>query len=169
MNEFKAIYLMGFMGVGKSTFGKKLSNALSVSFTDLDKYIEESEEMSVKDIFALKGEEYFRNCESKILRNLSEGGVISLGGGTPIFNKNLDYILKNGLVLYLKLDAKSIYHRLRQSKTTRPLIEKLNDDELFHFIELSLNEREPFYSRAHITVPALSISTTEVIDRIKGY
>src|SRR5512133_3442701 len=104
MIKNQVIYLIGFMGSGKSTAGRELARLLGWSFTDLDTEVEKREGKTIRQIFAQKGEEYFRNLETKVLRDLNTlaNSVISTGGGTPCHSDNMDFMLENGLTIYLK-------------------------------------------------------------------
>ena len=147
------------MGSGKSTAGKKLAAALGWSFIDLDKRIEEHTGKTVPDLFSQFGEEYFRNIEAEILRSLKDkkNTVVSTGGGTPCYGNNMDYILKTGLVIYLKLSPQQLYSRLSGSKTIRPLIKDLNAVQLLGFIEEKLVIREKWYNKANLTVVGVDL------------
>ena len=131
------IYILGFMGSGKSTSGKKLASLLGWSFIDLDKRIEEHTGLTIPEIFSRYGETFFRNVETEILRSLKShvNTVISTGGGTPCHDDNMDYMLETGLTIYLKLTPDQLKNRLSGSKGERPLIKdvkkgKLKDSQL---------------------------------------
>jgi shikimate kinase len=162
------VYMIGFMGSGKSTAGKKIALALDWNFVDLDKEIERQTGRLIHDIFAIEGEEYFRKIESDVLRNFSfgENTIISCGGGTPCFNANMDFMLKNGVTVYLKMDAEHLKSRLVNSHSIRPLIKNINKADLLCFISDSLKEREKWYNQSAIIVNGLNldiISLKEII------
>jgi len=142
------------MGAGKSYWGKQLAEHLELPFYDLDDVIVESEEMSISDIFATKGEDYFRQRESFWLRELSEGDnfLISCGGGVPCFQDNMDVMNERGITIWLNPELPVIVDRLKRKKSKRPLIADLPDDELLAFVEKKLAERQPFYQQAQITI-----------------
>lgn len=147
------LFLVGFMGCGKSTLGKKLARKLEVPFLDLDDHIEEREKESIADIINNRGEAVFRLLEAKYLRNLplKTPIVISCGGGTPIFHGNMALMKESGLVCYLKYPPKTLYQRLQDSdRSTRPLLTQLSDEELLRFIETKLAEREVVYEEAQL-------------------
>jgi shikimate kinase len=152
------VYIIGFMGSGKTTAGKKLAAVLGWSFIDLDKKIEEYSGKTIPDLFSQYGEEWFRNVEAEVLRSLKDktNTVISTGGGTPCCDDNLDYMLKTGLTLYLKLTPGQLKSRLTDSKGIRPLIKGMNAEELLEFIENKLAIREKWYNRAEITVEGIN-------------
>lgn len=152
------IYLVGFMGSGKSTLGRRLAARAGWTFMDLDTMIEQEEGMTVTRIFKEKGEAYFRELESKVLRD-TEGMkdvVIACGGGTPCHGDNMDFMNNAGLSIYLKLAAKALFERLHNAKVTRPLLEGMSADELKVYIEQKLEEREKWYLRSKMVVDALS-------------
>jgi shikimate kinase len=142
------------MGAGKSYWGKQLAEHLKLPFYDLDDVIVESEEMSISDIFATKGEDYFRQKESFWLRELSEGDdfLISCGGGVPCFQDNMDVMNERGTTIWLNPELPVIVDRLKRKKAKRPLIADLPDDEILAFVEKKLAERQPFYQQAQITI-----------------
>jgi shikimate kinase len=153
------VYLIGFMGSGKSTAGKKIASALDWNFIDLDKEIEHKTGRLIHDIFAKEGESYFRNIESSVLKDLSasENTVIACGGGTPCFNSNMDFMLENGITVYLKMEVEGLKNRLVNSHTVRPLIKNVDKDDLSAYIKTSLDEREKWYNQSEIIVNGLDI------------
>jgi len=166
----KPVFLIGFMGSGKTTWGKKLANALEVPFVDLDHEIVESIGMSIPEYFALNGETKFREIEKEILHNQKgKSGIISTGGGTPCYFDNMDWLLENGTVLYLKHSTKSLWNRLSQSDVQkRPALNGLIGDELLQFIEGKLEERSPFYDRAHILADQINTPLEELVSLVKA-
>lgn len=142
------------MGAGKSYWGKQLAEHLKLPFYDLDDVIVESEEMSISDIFATKGEDYFRQKESFWLRELSDADnfLISCGGGVPCFQDNMDVMNERGTTIWLNPELPVIVDRLKRKKAKRPLIADLPDDEILAFVEKKLAERQPFYQQAQITI-----------------
>jgi shikimate kinase len=148
----RIVYIIGFMGSGKTTAGKKLASMLGWTFIDLDKKIEEYTGKKIPELFSFNGEEYFRSIESEILRKLKfrKDVVISTGGGTPCHGDNMDFMLENGLTLYLKLTPAQLNSRLSEKKGDRPLLKDIANDDLQTFIENRLTLREKHYSRAEI-------------------
>jgi len=147
----KSIILVGFMGVGKTSLGKKLANKLNYTFLDTDQFIEKKENLSVSEIFEKKGEEYFRQLENELVSNLPcEKHVIATGGGLPCRKENIYNLNKCGITIYLHRPVKELAARLSQAKNKRPLIAALTDEELLEFIDSKLEEREPFYNQCQI-------------------
>jgi len=157
MLNSRKIYIIGFMGSGKSTAGKKIASLLGWTFIDLDRKIEEHEGKSIPEIFAQNGENYFRKVESEVLKDIKNQSevVISTGGGTPCHGNNMEFMLETGLTLYLKLTPGQLKSRLINSKGERPLIKNLDEAGLFVFINGKLAEREIFYNRAEVTVEGI--------------
>ena len=162
------IFLIGFMGCGKSTIGKKLAKTLSCKFIDLDKYIEGKTGKSIQQIFKEKGEKYFRVLETESLMEIckSDNLVIATGGGTPCFFDNMQRILDKGICIYLKMEANNLAKRLSKEKSKRPLIENLTEKYLVHFIRKKLVEREVFYNKANHIIQAKNISEKDIIKLI---
>ena len=140
---------MGFMGAGKTTLGKALARDLGVSFIDLDQYIENRYSKSVSQLFATRGEQGFREIESRLLRDV----VVSCGGSTPLIGDNMDYMLSRGKTVYLKCDNATLLSRLKTARAQRPLIASKTDEELAAFIESETKRREPGYLRAEYICP----------------
>lgn len=146
------IFLIGYMGSGKSTLGKCLAKQKNISFIDLDSHIEEKEGQSIKNIFETKGEIYFRKKEIEYLNKLliaDTSYVLALGGGTPCFGDNMKNISQTSEnVFYLKYQPETLTKRLLDEKNHRPLIAELNPDYLLDFIRKHLFDRNPFYMQA---------------------
>lgn len=143
-------FLVGFMGSGKSTIGKLLSEKLNIKYFDLDDVIQKQENKSISEIFSIKGEGYFRILEKKYLKKLmiKDEFIISTGGGTPIHNNMIDLMQKNGRCIYLKCSIKILFNRLKNNKNKRPLISNLSEEKLKIFIEKKISERKIFYEKS---------------------
>jgi shikimate kinase len=162
LNHHQRIYLIGMMGVGKSTIGKKMASLLGYLFIDIDKEIERREHKTISELFETHGEEYFRKRETEILRSLIDNKIIiATGGGTPCFNNNMQYILNNGVSIYLKAKTGLLLQRINRYPNKRPLLKGLNEEQIRIFIEQKVQEREPFYSQANyiFDIPASSAET----------
>ncbi|GAE14825.1 Shikimate kinase [Bacteroides pyogenes] len=144
------VFLIGYMGAGKTTLGKALARRLSVPFVDLDWYIEERFHKTVGELFAGRGEKAFRELEKKMLHEVAEfeDVIISTGGGTPCFFDNMDFMNKVGKTVFLKVHPDVLFGRLRVAKQQRPILREKTDEELKDFIVRALEERKPFYTRA---------------------
>lgn len=164
------IYIIGFMGSGKTTAGKKLALLLGWSFIDLDKKIEEHTGKTIPEIFSQNGEDYFRDIESQVLKNLlyQTDTIISTGGGTPCYSDNMDVMLDTGLTLYLKLTPGQLKNRLTGSKTKRPLIKNLDPVGLQSFIEEKLANRESCYNRSDIIIEGIAPDISLVLSLVKS-
>ncbi|MDB5282440.1 MAG: shikimate kinase [Bacteroidota bacterium] len=164
----RTIFLIGFMGSGKSTFGKKLANKLQLGFIDLDEVIAYKFQLSIKAIIEQHGIDFFREAERDTLKGLdTENAVISTGGGTPCFFDNMEWIKSRGVVVFLNLDEGIIFSRLKTTNLQdRPLLKDLDDDGLKQFIKDKLAERLPFYTRAHISFDPVHGKMEELVERL---
>ena len=146
----KRIILIGYMGAGKTTIGRALAQELGLMFYDLDWYIENRHHKAVAQIFTDEGEENFRRIERNMLHEVAEfeDVVISCGGGTPCFFDNIDYMNRQGQVVYLKATPDVLFRHLHMSQNDRPLLRGKTDDELLTFIGEQLNRRAPYYEKA---------------------
>ena len=144
------IFLVGYMGAGKTTLGRALAKELGIQFIDLDGYIEERLCKSVSQIFAEKGEESFREIERRMLHEAGEfeNVVISTGGGTPCFFDNIEYMNSQGATVFLDVPVERLFIRLSIARKKRPLIMNKSDEELRSFIAEQLAKRMPHYSKA---------------------
>jgi len=163
------IYIIGFMGSGKSTAGKKLSGLLGWTFIDIDRKIEEVAGKTIPQIFAGDGEDAFRILESGVLKSINpgEGTIVSTGGGTPCHGNNMDLMLETGLTVYLKMTPEQLTYRLLESTAVRPLIKNVSDEQLPEFIEKVLRVREKYYSRAEIIIDGINLDINRLISLIK--
>jgi len=168
ISAFRKVYILGFMGSGKTTAGKKLASALGWSFIDLDSKIEEETGKTIPELFSEYGEEYFRNTETEVLKSLKSQAdtVISTGGGAPCHSDNMNFMLDTGLTIYLKLTPGQLCSRLSESDGERPLIKNLNRENLLIFIKEKLSEREKWYKSAAITVEGIDLDISELHTRV---
>lgn len=145
------IFLIGFMGAGKTTIGKKLARQLNIDFVDLDQTLENKFGITINEFFTQYGEAAFRIEETKMLKEivlLHNKAVISVGGGLPCFNENMEVMNREGVTCYLHRPAKELFQRLKTGKTTRPLLRDLEGPELLSFIESKLEDRSRYYEMA---------------------
>lgn len=162
----RRIFIIGYMGAGKTTVGRALARDIGLDFYDLDWYIEGRMRRTVKQIFDERGEEGFRKIEHNMLHEVGEfeNVVVSCGGGTPCFFDNIDYMNGQGDTVYLKAAPDVLYGHLRMGKTVRPLLLDKTPDEVRAFITEQLARREPFYGRAKYT---LDVSLMDNFEKIK--
>lgn len=149
------IFLIGFMGSGKSHWGTQLAEQLQTTFFDLDEQLVKSEGMSVAEIFAGKGEEYFRNREKEMLEQLIDehaSMVLSVGGGTPCFFNNIELMKRKGCVVWLNTHVDVLLERLVREKSKRPLLKDIADDDLKAYIIRKMNERRMYYEQAQVKI-----------------
>lgn len=154
------------MGSGKTHWGKLLSAKLQLPFRDLDSLIVEREGKSIAELFAEKGEEYFRYLEKETLEELvreEDSFILSCGGGTPCFFNNIEFMKKNGKVLWLNTTVDVLKERLLKERMSRPLIREISDEELRRYIIRKLSERKMYYEQADAMVNEESVTLEELI------
>lgn len=162
------IVLLGYMGSGKSTIGKELAKNINFSFYDLDQEIESYEKLSITDIFKKKGENYFRNIEHFILKKilLKDNFVLSLGGGTPIFNNNMNIINQKAESFYLSMNSSELSIRLNNETNKRPILSNFKGKKLKKFISDHLSKRKKFYKLSKNIVQINNQSIKEICNQI---
>lgn len=166
------IFLIGFMGSGKTTLGRPLALRLGYDFLDMDKMIEEGENATVGEIFAGRGEGYFRTLERRYLQDIvvrSTDAVVSTGGGTPCFNGNMELMNASGVTVYLKLSPAMLADRLAAAKVCRPLLAGKSPEELLQYVTDMLDVREEYYDRANVVVANPSRDVAKLIDILGPY
>ena len=164
------IYLIGFMGSGKSHWGRLLSASMKVPFFDLDDVITKHENKTISEIFSQQGEEYFRMLEKELLTTLTEANsnmVISCGGGTPCFFGNIDYMKDNGKVIWLNTSTPVLLQRLMKEKNHRPLLRDIPDYDMKTFIVKKLHDRKLYYEQAHLVLPEETLSLEQIKSAIE--
>lgn len=164
----KNIFLTGFMGAGKSTVGRVLSRLLKLKFVDLDSNIAKSCGKTITKIFEAEGEDFFRKVENENLEKifLNDSQVVSLGGGTLTTADNLQKILVNGRLFYLKADLDTLVRRVIPNSHLRPLLKDKNAGEIRLAIAKLLHERENVYMKAPFTIDTVDKSVTEIAESI---
>ena len=165
------IFLIGFMGSGKTTWGRKLAQRTGWTFIDLDEQITTQIGQSIPAYFAQYGEAAFRELERTTLQqlDLSSPTIVSTGGGTPCFFNNMEWMNQHGKTVYLRLPAKTLWDRLTKSNiSSRPALHGLSGDQLLAHIQTRLAEREPHYNNASYIVDQLSVSLDELAKLIKN-
>jgi len=154
------IFLIGLMGSGKTYWGAKIAALRGWKFIDLDHLVEQREQMSIPEMFEKHGERYFRELESKYLKELSSLSniVVAAGGGTPCFHDNISLMNRLGETYYLKVKPETAARRLENQINDRPLLKGKKQDELISFFQKQLKEREPYYLRASHIIDADNLS-----------
>ena len=164
------LFLIGYMGCGKSSLGRKLAKAADMEFVDMDSLIEQREGAAVSDIFRHEGEEYFRGLERAIIDELSVSDgdmILSTGGGAPAWQDNMAKINSVGQSFYLRRTAEQIASRLSpHGRQKRPKLRGLNDEELVAFMCENMAEREPYYMQATHCIDCAERSDAELIEYI---
>ncbi|MGN6439564.1 MAG: shikimate kinase [Agriterribacter sp.] len=165
------IFLWGFMGTGKTYWGKLWAQQQHMDFFDLDAVIEKATGLSIPAIFEQHGETYFREKERELLHEFGTKNnfILSTGGGTPCFFDNMEWMNKNGLTIYLSTPVPVLTERLIKEKAHRPLIKNIDDAAISSFIETRLKERDRFYSAARLILPTESITDATFANEIKRY
>ena len=161
----KTIFLIGFMGCGKSTMARLLAEQTGAKLIEMDETIEAEEGMAISQIFELHGEEYFRDLESQLISRLvAEGGaVVSCGGGAILRSGNVEMMKKNGKIVYLSATPETIFRRVRHS-TTRPL---LNGNMNVDYISSLMEKRLPRYiAAADFTIVVDGKEKQEILDEL---
>ena len=166
------IFLIGLPGSGKTTLGKLLAGKLKLPFIDLDIEIEKSERQTINQIFEKRKENYFREVESAMLKKFSassESFVMSTGGGAPCFHDNITLMNQSGKTIFLDIPVKEIADRLTNNNLAeRPLLAKLNPEQLKDKIEFLRSQRIAFYKEANFIFEGTDISIEKIITEIKG-
>lgn len=152
------IFLVGYMGCGKSTKAKQLAHRLDCPVIDLDTEIVNKSGKTIAEFFSAFGESGFRDYESDMLKTFHypEKCIVATGGGLPCFFDNMEWMNANGTTVYLQMEPAQLVSRL-QKREKRPLIKDLDDEQLLDFITEKLTERNPFYTQAKVIVNAFDL------------
>lgn len=167
--KYNRIYLVGFTGAGKSTFGKKIAHWLSWKFIDLDFWIEQNEGLSISEIFEIKGEAYFRKLEHLALLETSkmQETVVACGGGTPIFFNQMDWINEHGLSIYINTSKDNIIGRLRKNQSTRPMLKRMHGKQIADWVHKNHEVRSPIYQQSKISFDSKNDNFNELVLNIR--
>lgn len=163
------IFLIGFMGTGKTYWGRRLSEKLRLPFFDLDEQMESNEGKSITQIFAEQGEEYFRLLEKDTLHIISESHdsfIMATGGGTPCYFNNIEFMKKSGTVLWISTPVDTLFERLLKEKDKRPLLKNLTDDQLKGFIIKKFSDRKIYYEQADIMVEEADKDIDKIVEKV---
>lgn len=157
------------MGSGKTHWGRQLSEKLGLPFFDLDEQIVNAEGRSINEVFAEKGEEYFRESEKQTLSIITESHesfVMACGGGTPCYFNNIEYMNRSGITVWINTSPDTLFHRLVKEKTHRPLLRELTDDQLHQFIAKKYADRRIYYEQATVTVEESQECLEQFVEKI---
>ncbi len=147
------LFLVGFMGAGKSGIGQLAAKLAGVAFVDTDKEVEKAcGGITVTEIFERHGEEFFRQKERKVLESLRDDAIVATGGGLPTIGDAMAYMNRVGRTVYLKTSPEGLYRRLQHGQARRPKIRDLDAQKLIEYIRRTLPERETFYERASMII-----------------
>ncbi len=163
------IFFIGFMGSGKTHWGKQVSEKLHLPFIDLDEQIISHEEKSITEIFSANGEEYFRLLEKDILHIITESHenfVMACGGGAPCYYNNIEYMNQSGTTIWINTPLETLFQRLIKEKETRPLIRDLSNDRLKGFIIKKFSDRKIYYEQADIIVDEDPVRLENLVEKI---
>ena len=166
----KRIFLIGYMGAGKTTLGKALAHRMNLSYIDTDNYIEKRYHKKISEIFATEGEERFRNIEHRMIKEISEieDVIVSTGGGLPCFNDNMTVMNSLGITVYLETSVEELAARLKVSRNVRPILKNRTGNELIAFIKESLDKRKTFYELAKVRFNAEQMYNDKDVDLLAG-
>lgn len=159
------------MGCGKSTSGKQLAKFLNFEFIDTDKLFESQEKISIPEYFEKFGEKSFRKIEQSILKSFDKekNTIVATGGGTPCFYDNMEYMRSTGITVYLQLSPSLLCKRLLNSYNIRPKVKNKNPIELKDWIDNLIQERTPYYKKAHVIIDARTITPAMLTKVINPY
>lgn len=159
------IFLIGFMGCGKTTLGRALGALSSLRFVDLDSHIEARTHKTITELFRNEGEEKFRQIEHELLEELAgrEDIIIACGGGTPCFHNNMELMNHAGLTVFIDTSRECIMRRLKAGRRRRPLVAALGDSELEAYVDTTFEQRRPVYDLAKATFAGDLLETGDEI------
>ncbi len=163
------IFLIGFMGSGKTHWGRQLSQKLNIPFFDLDEQIVSQEAKAINEIFSQQGEEYFRLLEKDTLHIITESHdsfVMACGGGTPCYFNNIEYMNQAGITVWINTATETLFQRLIVEKDKRPLIRELDDEQLRSFIGKKYADRRIYYEQADVVMDEEPLQLDSLIEKI---
>lgn len=166
----KPVFLIGYMGCGKTTLGEVLARQMGLCFIDLDDYIEQCQGgVSISQIFAEMGEARFRQLETEAIRQVAalSGVIVACGGGTPCYGDNMNLMNKMGITVWLTTSAERMTARLLipEQKSKRPKVANLPDEAVLALVEKELEQRSPYYSLSQLQFDSTDIETAPATER----
>ena len=164
------IYLVGYMGAGKTTAARRIAQRLGWEVADTDALFEEKYRISVNDFFNKYDEALYRKLESQVLKSTEslENVVVSTGGGTACFFDNMEWMNQHGLTVFMRISPKAAVDRVVHSRHKRPLVEGKSEEELVEFVNRNYAERLPFYEQAAITVKSEDLDLDDLVKQLEG-
>lgn len=165
------IFFIGFMGSGKSTWGRLIAEQLGKTFFDLDDIIENRVNMKINDIFEKKGESYFRKIEGVCLRELHELNdfILACGGGAPCYFDNMALMNSMGVTVWMNTPKHVMATRLLEEAEHRPLVKGMSPGKLQEFIDDKLEERLQYYSQARLVIDPTAITPKDLINQLREH
>jgi shikimate kinase len=165
------IFIIGFMGSGKSTWGRMIAEKMGMTFYDLDEMIEKRVNLKINNIFEKKGESYFRKIEAVALRELyvQDNFVLACGGGTPCYYDNMSFINSQGVSVWMNTPRQIMATRLLEEAENRPLIRNLSPSKLQEFIDDKLEERLQYYNQAQLVIDPSEITIDDLILQLQQH
>ena len=162
------IFLVGFMGCGKSTIGRRIARRLGYGFVDTDSVVEDKAGKRITDIFAGSGEDEFRRLETEAIEELPEGEdiVVATGGGLPCFGDNLGLMKSKGLLVYFKMRHEMLFGRLKGGRERRPKLAGVDDARHMEYVRETLAQREPYYAQASMVIDCNGVSDEYIASHI---
>ncbi len=166
------IFLIGYMGCGKSTIGRMLAQRLGFGFLDMDSEVERISGMTVGELFSARGEDEFRRLEREVLARVAgrDGNlVVATGGGVPCFFDNMEVMNRSGLTVYFKMSPEKLASRLERGKRKRPLLRDKSAEELTGFIRENLGRREARYAEAKLVIDGDGVTDEYIAGHVQRW
>lgn len=165
------LFLVGYMGCGKSSMGRQLARKLGFGFADMDSQIEQQCGKTVAEIFEQHGQEHFRAMERQWIEGLAseDDMVVATGGGAPCFGDNMQIMNNKGITVYFKMSPAKLVTRLAHGRDKRPLIRGMKDEQLLEFITENLEKREPYYEKARLIIDCDGMSDDYILSHVENY
>lgn len=159
------IFLVGYMGCGKSTLGRHMAKELSYKYIDTDTLIEEKYDATIPQIFVLHGESRFREMEREAIQSLdeNENAVVSTGGGLPCHFDNIELLNSKGFTIYIEVPEELLLKRISKTNSKRPLIAHKSQDEMLDYVKDSLEKRKPYYQKAKMKISGGHIQARDIV------